>query len=156
MRFKETTNREKLARRNIQRTTLDDQENILQLFELADNTSISITRLHIDAGPPDQLARFPPRSQSLGTEEIVFIEQGEAYFFGKYNERPKEVVMKPLIYREPYGREAGEMVDTTVFPVKARLYCEDRRVMLALIGEPEKEYRWHIDVQGVLYRGTYQ
>jgi hypothetical protein len=156
MRFKETTDRKKLERQNIQRITLSGQEDIVQLFELEDNTSISIARLHIDAGPPDQLARFPPRYQPLSTEQIVFIEQGEAYFFGKYNERPKEVVMKPLVYREPYGREAGEMVDTTVFPVKARLYCEGRRVMLALIGESDKEYHWHIDVQGALYRGTYQ
>jgi len=154
MKFKETSS-QKLDRRNIQRITSNDQEDIVELFELDDDVAISITRLHIGAGPPDQLAKFPPRAQSLSTEQIVFIEQREAYFAGKYNECPKEVIMEPLKYREPYGREAGEMVDTTIFPIKARLYCEGRRVKLALLGESNKEYQWHIDVQSVLYKGSY-
>lgn len=162
MNFQETSS-ENLVPRTLWHQTQDDQESVLQLFKLEDDTAISINLL-LGAGPPDhdaaEVARmahgFPPRSQSLDTEQFVFLnKQKEAYFFGKPGAQPKEVIMEPLVYREPYGREAGEMVDTTIFPVKAKLYCEGRRVMLALIGEPNKEYHWQINIQGALYKGTY-
>jgi len=149
MNFKETSS-ETLEPRNLQHQTQDDQESVLQLFELEDDTALSITLLQVGAGPPDQLAKFPPRFQSLITKQFIFLnKQKEAYFFGRYNEQPKEVTLAP-------PKIWAELGNAKVFPIKARLYCERRRVMLALIGEANTEYHWEINIQGALYKGTYK
>ena len=154
MNFKETS-AERLNLR-LQRQTLDDREFGVELLKLYDGMAAHIN-LMIAACPLDQMSRIPPRFQSLRTEQMAWLDvQKEAYFAILPTAMHKEVCMKPTILRQLYGRDAGKEIDTTVYPVKARLYCEGRRIMLGLVGEIGVEYHWQIDIQGALYKGTYE
>jgi len=92
---------------------------------------------------------YYPKFQSLeATAFLINAPDGVSLFRPGSNTRPYLIDLKP-------GKMTAFLGGAHIFPVHARLYCENNECRITLINDDSLSYQWKIVVQGTTYHGKY-